>query len=75
MAKSRKKVVHLHNRSGSLENVIQFLESVQKHIGYLSLNVDVDGGCEDISVTLVGPSDLQQLASQRLQHLAEKYLD
>jgi len=67
-----KKVIHFYNNSGSLENVVQFLENIQKKVNYLNLNVSVEG--KNIKVTLFGSRDLQQLASERLKDLANQYL-
>jgi len=70
--KVAKKVIHFYNNSGSLENVVQFLENIQKKVNYLNLNVSVEG--KNIKVTLFGSRDLQQLASERLKDLANQYL-
>jgi hypothetical protein len=67
-----KKVIHFYNKSGSLENVIKFLENVQKKVNYLNLNVSVEG--KSIKITLFGPRDLQHLATERLKDLANRYL-
>jgi hypothetical protein len=67
-----KKVIHFYNSSGSLENLIQFLENIQKKINYLNLNVSVEG--KSIKVTLIGSRDLQYLATERLKNLASRYL-
>jgi len=67
-----KKVIHFYNNSGSVENVVKFLENIQKKVNYLSLNVSVEG--KSIKVTLFGSKDLQQLASERLKDLANQYL-
>ncbi len=72
MRKVGKKVIHFYNNSGSLENVVQFLENIQKKVNYLNLNVSVEG--KNIKVTLFGSRDLQQLASERLKDLANQYL-
>jgi hypothetical protein len=73
MTKSGKKVIHFYNTSGKLENVIKFLENIQKKIDYVDLNVSVDG-CKSIKVTLYGTRDLQYLAGDRLRELAERFL-
>lgn len=67
-----KKVLHFYNNSGKLENLIKFLESIQKKIDYLNLNVSYQG--KSIKVTLHGSRDLQYLAGERLRDLAEIYL-
>jgi len=67
-----KKILHFNNNSGNLENLIKFLENVQKKIDYLNLNVTCDG--KSIKVTLYGSRDLQYLACERLRDLAETYL-
>lgn len=71
MRKLGKKVIHFYN-SGSMDNVIKFLENVQKKVNYLNLNVSVEG--KSIKVTLFGSRDLQYLATERLKELANRYL-
>ena len=73
MPKSGKKVIHFYNNSGKLENLIKFLESIQKKIDYVNLNVSVDGS-KSIKITLYGSRDLQYLACDRLKELAERFL-
>ncbi|MFX0080861.1 MAG: hypothetical protein ACFE94_03820 [Candidatus Hodarchaeota archaeon] len=72
MKKEGKKVIHFHNNSGSLDNIIKFLENVQKKINYLNLNASVEG--KSIKITLFGSRDLQNLATERLKDLANQYL-
>ena len=72
MRKTGKKVIHFNNNSGNLDNVIRFLEDVQKKINYLNLNVSVEG--KSIKITLSGSRDLQYLATERLKDLAHRYL-
>ncbi|MFX1377568.1 MAG: hypothetical protein ACFFA4_00605 [Promethearchaeota archaeon] len=72
MRKLGKKVIHFYNNSGSLDNVIKFLENVQKKVNYLNLNVSVEG--KSIKITLFGSRDLQHLATERLKDLANRYL-
>ena len=72
MPKSGKKVIHFYNSNGKLENVIQFLENIQKKINYINLNATVNG--KTIKITLYGSRDLQHLACERLRDLAEIYL-
>jgi hypothetical protein len=67
-----KKVIHFYNNSGSLDNIINFLENVQKKINYLNLNVSVEG--KSIKITLFGSRDLQHLATERLKDLANQFL-
>jgi hypothetical protein len=67
-----KKVINFYNSSGDVNNIIKFLEEVQKKITYLSLNCKVDG--KAIKITLFGPRDLQSLACERLRELANLYL-
>ncbi len=67
-----KKVINFYNSSGDVNNIIKFLEEVQKKINYLNLNCKVDG--KVIKITLFGPRDLQYLASERLRELANQYL-
>ena len=71
MRKLGKKVIHFYNNSGSLDNVIKFLEDIQKKINYLNLNVSVEGN--SIKVILFGSRDLQHLATERLKDLANRY--
>jgi len=72
LKKVGKKVIHFYNNSGSLDNVIKFLENVQKKINYLNLNARVEG--KNIKITLFGSRDLQNLATERLKNLANQYL-
>jgi len=72
LRKIGKKVIHFYNNSGSLDNLIQFLENIQKKVNYLNLNVSVEG--KSIKVTLIGSRDLQFLATERLKELANRYL-
>ena len=72
MRKVAKKVIHFYNNSGSLDNVIKFLEDIQKKVNYLNLNVSVEG--KSIKVTLFGSKDLQHLATERLKDLANRFL-
>jgi hypothetical protein len=72
LARIGKKVIHFYNPSGTLDNVVKFLEEIQKKINYLNLSVSVDG-CKTIKITLTGPRDLQYLATERLRDLATKY--
>ncbi|MFX0105390.1 MAG: hypothetical protein ACFE75_07860 [Candidatus Hodarchaeota archaeon] len=72
MRKVGKKIIHFYNNSGSLDNVIKFLESIQKKVNYLNLNVSVEG--KSIKITLFGSKDLQHLATERLKDLANQYL-
>jgi len=70
--KTGKKVIHFYNNSGILDNVIRFLEDIQKKITYLNLNISVEG--KSIKITLFGSRDLQYLAIERLKDLANRYL-
>jgi hypothetical protein len=72
LRKGGKKIIHFYNNSGSLENIVKFLENIQKKINYLNLNVSVEG--KNIKITLFGSRDLQTLATERLRALAEEYL-
>jgi len=72
LRKVGKKVIHFYNNSGSLENVIKFLENIQKKITYINLNINVEG--KTIKITLFGSRDLQNLATERLKNLANQYL-
>ena len=73
MPRSGKKVIHFYNNSGKLENIIKFLENIQKKIDYVNLNVSVNG-VKSIKITVYGSRDLQYLACDRLRELAEKFL-
>ncbi|MHA2050901.1 MAG: hypothetical protein ACW986_14915 [Promethearchaeota archaeon] len=64
--------MHFYNNSGSLDNLIEFLENIKKKINYLNFNVSVEG--KSIKVTLFGSRDLQNLATERLKDLANEYL-
>jgi hypothetical protein len=72
MRKGGKKVIHFYNNSGSLKNIIKFLEEIQKKVNYLDLNVSVEG--KSIKIILFGSRDLQYLATERLKDLADQYL-
>jgi hypothetical protein len=72
LVKDGKKVIHFYNNSGSLDNVIKFLENIQKKITYLNLNISVEG--KSIKITLFGSRDLQNLATERLKDLANQFL-
>ncbi|MHA2472528.1 MAG: hypothetical protein ACXAES_04770 [Promethearchaeota archaeon] len=72
MRKVGKKVIHFYNNSGSLDNLVKFLENIQKKINYLSFNVSVEG--KSIKITLFGSRDMQNLATERLKDLANQYL-
>jgi len=73
MPKVGKKVLHFYNTSGKLENIIDFLENIQKKVNYIDLTATVEG-CKTIKITIFGPRDLQYLACDRLRELAEKLL-
>ncbi len=73
MTKPGKKIIQFYNRSGSLEKVIEFLESVQKKVNFIDLQVDVDG-TKEIKVTLFGSRDVQHLAIEKLRDLATQIL-
>ena len=70
--KGGRKVIHFYNSSGNLENIIQFLQEIQKKINYLPLNCSIDG--RSVKITIFGPRDLQYLATERLRELATQYL-
>ncbi len=72
LRKVGKKVIHFYNNSGSLDNLVKFLENIQKKINYLSFNVSVEG--KSIKITLFGSRDMQNLATERLKDLANQYL-
>ena len=73
MAKTRKKTLHFYNHTGQLDNVVQFLESIQKKVNYINLNVSVTG--KTVKISMFGPRDLQYLATDSLRELAEKFLE
>ncbi|NHJ24120.1 MAG: hypothetical protein EAX89_06070 [Candidatus Lokiarchaeota archaeon] len=68
-----RKVFHFYNSSGELENIVKFLEDVQKKVNYINLNCTVDGNF--VKITIFGPRDIQSLATERLRELANRYLD
>ena len=70
--KGGRKVIHFYNSSGKLDNVVKFLQEIQKKINYLTLNCSVEG--KSVKVTIFGPRDLQYLATERLRELANRYL-
>lgn len=72
MPRSGKKIIHFYNNNGNLENIIKFLENIQKKVNYINLNATVSG--RTIKITLYGSRDLQHLAIERLRELAEIYL-
>ena len=72
MRKVGKKIIHFYNNSGSFDNMIEFLEMIQKKINYLNLSISVEG--KSIKVTLFGSRDLQNLATERMKDLANQYL-
>jgi len=67
-----KKKITFYNYSRSLDNVIKFLEAIQKKINFLDLYVIVEG--PEIKITIRGSRDLQYLATQKLKELAEQFL-
>ncbi|MBN1215267.1 MAG: hypothetical protein JXA99_07455 [Candidatus Lokiarchaeota archaeon] len=71
MAKG-KRTIQFYNENGNLENVIKFLETIQKKINYINLSCVVEG--KVIKVKISGPRDLQHLAIERMKDLAEKLL-
>ena len=74
LTRSGKKVIRFYNNSGSLENIVQFLENVQKKVNYINLSVSVDG-CKIVKIILHGSKDLQYLASDKLRDLADQFLE
>jgi len=74
LAKSGKKVIHFYNNSGSLENLVLFLENIQKKVNYINLNVSVEG-TKTVKITVFGPKDLQYLACDRIRELASRFLE
>jgi hypothetical protein len=70
--KGGRKVIHFYNSSDNIQNIIQFLEEIQKKINYLSLNCSIEG--RSVKITIFGPRDLQYLATERLRELANRYL-
>lgn len=67
-----KRTIRFYNDKGKLENVVKFLEAIQKKIDYVNLNCVVEG--KIIKIKLSGPRDLQHLAIEQLKDLAEKLL-
>lgn len=72
MKKRGKRVIHFYNNSGSIDNIIKFLENIQKKVNYINLNASIEG--KVIKITLFGSRDLQHLAIERLKDLANRYL-
>lgn len=72
LPKSGKKVINFYNHSNNLENVVKFLEDIQKKVNYINLNVSVKG--RSIKITIYGTRDLQYLACDRLRALAKQHL-
>jgi len=72
LKKTGKKVIHFYNQNNSLDNVVKFLESIQKKINYLNFNVNVEGN--NIKIILYGSRDLQYLAIQKIKELAHEFL-
>ena len=72
MPRSGKKVINFYNYSQDLNNVIKFLEDIQKKVNYINLNVSVNG--RNIKISLYGSRDLQTLACDRIRDLAKLYL-
>lgn len=70
----KRRVLHFYNDSGSLDNAVKFLETIQKKVGYLNLTAEVGGGCKVIKVVLFGSRDLQQLAVETLKDFADQIL-
>ncbi|MHA1328666.1 MAG: hypothetical protein ACTSRH_15315 [Promethearchaeota archaeon] len=70
--KGGKKVLNFYNHSGSLDNVIGFLESIQKKVNYINLNCTVEG--KSIKISIFGSRDLQYLAIEKLRELADQFL-
>ncbi len=68
-----KKIIRFYNNTGKLENIVKFLESIQKKIDYLDINCTVEG--KVIKIKLSGPRDLQHLAIGRIKDLAEQLLE
>ena len=65
-------MIRFQNNSGKLENVVKFLESVQKKVNYINLTAEVEDNI--IKISLFGTRDLQILARERLEYLARQYL-
>ncbi|MHA1275440.1 MAG: hypothetical protein ACTSQJ_04685 [Promethearchaeota archaeon] len=72
MVKAGKKILHFYNNNGSLEQIIKFLESVQKKVNYINLSIRVDG-CKDVKIIVFGPRDLQYLAIDKIRSLAREF--
>lgn len=72
MPKIGKRVIRFYN-NGSLENIIKFLENVQKKVNFVNLSATVDG-CKTVKIILYGNRDLQYLACEKLRDLAQEFL-
>jgi hypothetical protein len=68
----KKMIVRFYNDSGSLENLVKFLENVKKKVNFMNLSIDCDRN--DIKIVLNGTKDLQYLAREKLEDLARQFL-
>ena len=65
-------IIRYYNDSGSLENLVKFLENVKKKINFINFSIDCDRN--NIKIVVNGTKDLQYLAREKLQDLAKQFL-
>ena len=68
----KKIIMRFCNDSGSLENLVKFLENVKKKINFVNFSINCDRN--DIKIVLIGTKDLQYLAREKLEDLARQFL-
>ena len=68
----RKMILRYYNNTGSLENIVKFLENIKKKVNFIDLTVDVESN--DVKVILNGTRDLQYLARDKLEDLSRQFL-
>jgi hypothetical protein len=68
----KKMIIRYYNDSGSLENLVKFLENVKKKINFINFSIDCDRN--NIKIVVNGTKDLQYLAREKLQDLAKQFL-
>ena len=65
-------IIRFYNDSGSLENLVKFLENVKKKINFINFSIDCDRN--NIKIIVHGTKDLQYLAREKLDDLAKQFL-
>jgi hypothetical protein len=68
----KKMIIRYYNDSGSLENLVKFLENVKKKINFINFSIDCDRN--NIKIVVNGTKDLQYLAKEKLEDLAKQFL-